>query len=183
MRQTFRLLKVPVLAFLVIGASVFVGTSLVHAQSATVLTQDQESHIQANCVSIKNSLNQLHASDALLRVNRGQIYESMATKLMDTFNSRLGSNSLDNKAMVTVTGNYRTQLNSFRSDYINYEQKLSAAINIDCTTKPTEFYNAVEDARTLRNTVHSDVIKLHQLIDDYRSSVGDFLLNYERVSE
>lgn len=76
-----------------------------------------------------------------------------------------------------------TQLNAFRSDYISYEQKLSSALSIDCTTKPTEFYNTVEDARTLRSTVHSDVIKLHQSIDDYRSSVGDFLLNYERVSQ
>jgi hypothetical protein len=183
MLQTFRRLRVPVLALMVVGAAITFGAAAVHAQSAAPLTADQEKHIAANCVSIKSSLTQLHATDALLRVNRGQIYESMGSKLMDSFNSRLGSNGLDNKAMLTVTGSYRTQLNAFRSDYISYEQKLSAAINIDCTAKPDDFYNAIEDARTLRNNVHEDVLKLHQLIDDYRSSVGDFLLNYERVSQ
>src|SRR5690606_19742079 len=123
------------------------------------------------------------ASDALLRVNRGQIYESLASKLMDRFNDRLGSNSLDNKAMLTVTGSYRTQLNTFRSDYISYEQKLAAALAIDCTNRPAEFHTTVQEARKLRSTVHSDVVKLHQYIDDYRSSVGDFFLNYERVAD
>lgn len=147
------------------------------------LTPDQVARVKANCVSIKNSLNQLHASDALLRVNRGQVYESMGTKLMDTFNDRLGSNRLDNKATVTVTGNYRSALNAFRQNYIAYEQKLSAAIRIDCVAQPNTFHAAVEDARVLRAKVHEDVVKLHRLIDDYRSAVSDFLLNYQRVSE
>jgi len=151
--------------------------------NAEDLTPDQVEMVKSNCVSVKNSLNQLHASDALLRVNRGQMYESMATKLMDNFNNRLGLNSLDNKAMTTVTTSYRTALNNFRADYIAYEEKLSAAIKIDCTAQPNSFYNTVQEARKLRDTVHQDVLKLHRLIDDYRSSVGDFLLNYERVSE
>jgi len=133
-------------------------------------------------VSIKNSLSQLHASDALLRVNRGQVYESMAAKLMDTFNDRLAGNRLDNKAMTTVTSNYRSALTTFRTDYIAYEQKLSEAIRIDCSTQPNTFHAALEQARTLRTKVHDDVVRLHRIIDDYRSSVSDFLLNYERVS-
>ncbi len=150
--------------------------------SAEDLTPDQASRVKANCVSIKNSLSQLHASDALLRVNRGQVYESMATKLMDTFNDRLAGNRLDNKAMTTVTANYRSALTTFRTDYIAYEQKLSEAIRIDCTAQPNTFHAALEQARTLRTKVHDDVVRLHRVIDDYRSSVNDFLLNYERVS-
>jgi hypothetical protein len=170
-------------ATLLLGGVVFVlSSSVVMAQSATSLTDDQKQQIITGCVSVKNSLTQLHASDALLRVNRGQVYESMSSKLMDRFNDRLGSNSLDNKAMLTVTASYRTQLATFRADYISYEQKVSAALSIDCTSKPTEFYNTIEEARTLRAAVHSDVLKLHQFIDDYRSSVGDFLLNFERVA-
>ena len=150
--------------------------------SAEDLTPDQASRVKANCVSIKNSLSQLHASDALLRVNRGQVYESMAAKLMDTFNDRLAGNRLDNKAMTTVTANYRSALTTFRTDYIAYEQKLSEAIRIDCTAQPNTFHAALEQARTLRSKVHDDVVRLHRVIDDYRSSVNDFLLNYERVS-
>jgi len=157
----------------------FAGNSA-HAED---LSPDQVERVKANCVSIKNSLNQLHASDALLRVNRGQVYEAMSTKLMDAFNDRLGSNRLDNKAMTTVTTNYRTALTNFRLDYIAYEQKLSEAIRIDCTAQPNTFHAALEEARTLRTKVHEDVLKLHRIIDDYRSAVSDFLLNYERLSE
>lgn len=146
------------------------------------LTPDQAAKVRANCVSIKSSLSQLHASDALLRVNRGQMYESVATKLMDTFNDRLSSNRLDNKAMTTVTVSYRSALATFRSDYIAYEQKLAEAIRIDCSTQPNSFHIAVQEARALRSKVHEDVLRLHRLIDDYRSSVSGFLLNFERVA-
>lgn len=153
-----------------------------HAQS-TALTAEQVQHIKSNCTSIKSTLNQLHVSDALLRVNRGQVYESMATKLMDPFNSRLSSNRLDAKATSAVTTNYRTALDTFRSDYKDYEEKISSALRIDCSSQPELFYTTIEQARVLRVKVHSDVNKLHRYIDDYRSAVGDFLLNYERLSE
>jgi len=153
-----------------------------HAQS-TSLTTEQIDNIRSNCTSIKSTLNQLHASDALLRVNRGQVYESMASKLMDSFNSRLGNNRLDAKATSAVTSSYRTALDSFRNDYKAYEEKLSSAIRINCLNEPESFYNTIEQARENRAKVHDDVMKLHRYIDDYRSAVSDFLLNYERISE
>lgn len=174
------------LSFVAIASVVSLGILLSFAApkvSAEDLTPEQTERVKLNCVSIKNTLSQLHASDALLRVNRGQVYESMASKLMDTFNTRLANNRLDNKAMTTVTSNYRTALNNFRLDYIAYEQKLSDAIKTDCATQPNTFHTTLEEARTLRKKVHEDVIKLHRYIDDYRTSVSDFLLNYERISE
>lgn len=189
MLNTFRLShfrsRILIFAGFLLGmlAAITLGSSVVRAQSLIMLTDDQKQLIVSNCISIKTSLNQLHVTDALLRVNRGQVYESMGTRLMDRFNDRLGSNNLDNKAMLSVTGSYRGQLNTFRSDYIKYEQSLSATIATDCTTNPTLFHMNLMEARRLRGIVHSDVLKLHQLIDDYRSSVGDFLLNYERVSD
>jgi hypothetical protein len=180
MQRIIRLLTLPLLAVAVSLSWV----TIANAQSNTVvLTPEEEGRIRANCVSIKSTLNQLHASDALLRVNRGQIYESMASNLMDRFNSRLGSNSLDNKAMLTVTSSYRTALTNFRTDYIAYEQRLSQALRIDCENQPSSFYNTLQSTRELRAKVHEDVNKLHQLIDDYRSSVGDSLVNYERISD
>lgn len=151
--------------------------------SAEDLSPDQVARLKANCVPVKYNLQQLHASDALLRVNRGQTYEAMASKLMDTFNERLASNRLDNKATVTMAGNYRSALDTFRSDYIAYEKKLSDAIRIDCISQPNTFHATLQEARKLRTAVHTDVLRLHRLIDDYRSSVSDFLLNYERISE
>lgn len=157
-------------------------TGMTTTSAQTNLTNEQLERISANCVSIKNTLNQLHASDALLRVNRGQIYETMSTKLMDRFNSRLQSNNLDATGTQAVTTSYRSALASFRTNYQAYEQQLSAAIRIDCDEKPAEFHAAIEDARTKRSKVHSDVIRLHRYIDDYRSAVNDFYINFQRVS-
>ena len=173
------------LAFISVAAlAVFFGVfaQTAHAQS-TALTPEQLQHIKSNCTSIKSTLNQLHVSDALLRVNRGQVYESMASRLMDPFNSRLGNNRLDAKATSVVTTNYRSALDTFRNDYKDYEEKLSSALRVDCTSQPELFYTTIEQARVLRTKVHTDVNKLHRYIDDYRSAVGDFLLNYERLSE
>ena len=153
-----------------------------NAQS-TSLTAEQIEHIRSNCTTIKSTLNQLHASDALLRVNRGQVYESMASKLMDPFNSRLGNNRLDARATSAVTESYRSALDTFRKNYKEYEEKLASAIRINCANEPELFYNTIEQARVNRAKVHDDVAKLHRYIDDYRSAVGDFLLNFERISD
>ncbi len=175
-----RVLLVMTASALMVGALLLVTS---RPATADDLTPEQTQRIKSNCVAIKGSLGQLHASDALLRVNRGQVYESMATRLMDAFNDRLSSNQLDNRAMTTVTTNYRNALATFRTDYIAYEQKLSDAMRIDCATQPNTFHTTVEDARKLRAAVHTDIQKLHRYIDDYRGSVGDFLLNYERVAQ
>ena len=84
--------------------------------------------------------------------------------------------------MTTVTDNYRAALLDFRADYITYEQKLSETLRIDCTKHPEAFHISVQSTRELRLAVHEDVQRLHRFIDDYRSSVGDFLLNYQRVA-
>lgn len=149
---------------------------------AVVLTQEQQQRIQANCTTIKNTVSQLHANDALLRVNRGQIYESMSTKLMERFNTRLSGNGLDSTGTVAVTNSYKSALETFRTDYQAYERQLSAVLRIDCTKQPSEFHAAIEDARAKRAKVYEDVLRLHRYIDDYRSAVNDFLINFERVS-
>lgn len=177
MRMPARLVTIGVIATLFLSV---IGMTTTSAQ--TTLTNDQLERISANCLSIKNTLNQLHASDALLRVNRGQIYETMSTKLMDRFNARLLSNDLDATGTQAVTTSYRSALATFRTDYQAYEQQLSVAIKIDCDQKPAEFHAAIEDARTKRNKVHNDVIRLHRYIDDYRSAVNDFFINFQRVS-
>jgi hypothetical protein len=166
----------------IIAAGILVLASVQSANAQAVLTDEQKQRIVGNCSSIKTALNQLHASDALLRVNRGQIYEAMSSRLMDNFNTRLGNNNQDTRGLSVISNGYKTTLNTFRSDYLLYERQLSAVIGIDCTKAPEAFHYALEDARTKRLKVHTDVLKLHQNIDDYRSSVNDFLLNFQRLN-
>ena len=174
---------------LIIGGLIVVGIAAVTAPFAMAqsqneaLTDEQRSRIVENCTSIKNTLVQLKASDALLRVNRGQAYESLSSRLMDTFNSRLSGNGLDSKGMSSVTTEYTKTLNAFRTAYQAYERQLTTAIRIDCAKDPSGFHAAVQDARTKRNAVHTQVLALHQRIDDYGVVVNDFYQDYKRVSE
>lgn len=156
----------------VLCAVAFIGT--IHAQSAS-MSDGQIARIRASCVGAKSTLAQLHASDALLRVNRGQIYESMSTKLMSRFNDRASSNHYDISGLLSATQNYGTMLTTFRADYQTYEEQLSNALNIDCTKEPVAFYDAVSLARTLRSQVHVDVTRLHQYIDDYDTVLNVFI--------
>jgi len=177
MKSPARLIVIALISAVVLVA---VGFKTSFAQSD--LSDAQLKSISTNCLSIKGTLNQLHANDALLRVNRGQIYEAMATQLMDRFNSRLAGNSLDATGTVAVTKSFRTTLDTFRSDYQTYEHQLSAAIGIDCKADPADFYSATEVARTSRAKVHADIVELNQDVDDYRSAVNDFWINFERVN-
>lgn len=181
MRRYYRSIGTVMAGLIAFALLVVFGASSV--QAASELTADQRQHIQSECTQIKGSLSQLHASDALLRVNRGQVYESMTSKLMTPFNTRLSTSGLDNKAMTTHTTQYQNALVAFRSDYILYEQKISEALRTDCRQEPAKFYQMILEARELRTTVHEDVQKLHRVINDYGDAVSDFLLNYKRLAE
>jgi len=135
--------------------------------------------IKSSCVSAKNTLNRLHASDALLRVNRGQIYESMSTKLMTRFNDRAQSNHFDAKSLISATVSYGTALATFRTDYQGYEEQLSNTLRIDCTKEPVAFYDAVASARNKRSQVHDDVTVLHKYIDDYTAAFAQFASDHK----
>jgi hypothetical protein len=164
----------PVLAGMLTSLLVVaISYGIVSAES-TSITDAQLNRIKTNCVSAKNTLNQIHASDALLRVNRGQLYESMSTKLMSRFNNRVDSNHYDAKNLISVTQNYGTALTNFRNDYQSYEEQLSNALSIDCTKEPVSFYDSVASSRVKRTQVHVDVTILHQYINDYESAYKDF---------
>lgn len=152
----------------------------VSAQNTSITAQQTEK-IHSNCTSLKNTLNQLHSSDALLRVNMGQTYESVLTKLIDRFNSRLSNNSINNDNLKSVTSEYNTALDVFRLDYKTYEERLSDALNIDCSEQPTAFYDAVAIARGERIRVHADVTRLDRLIDKYQQSLDQFEKDYQSV--
>lgn len=147
------------------------------------ITPQQTEYIRGNCITLKNTLNQTHVSDALLRVNMGQRYELMSTKLMDRFNSRLASNNFSNVGLVSDSNLYNSALDNFRKDYISYEEHLATAISIDCVESPIDFYKAVIVARARRNQVYADILRLNQYIDQYRSTVGQFEKTFQSITE
>ena len=165
---------------LIAAVCVTVGIVGVSSAQSPLMTDEQIERIRSNCVVAKNTLNQLHTSDALLRVNRGQIYEYMSTKLMDRFNGRASSNRFEVTDLTSAAQTYSSALATFRLSYQSYEEQLSKALAIDCRKEPVSFYDAVASARTKRTQVYVDVVKLHQHIDEYRSTVDAFEVNFQK---
>lgn len=161
------------LTSLILAASLVIASC--HIAKAESLSDSHKERIRANCVSAKDSLNRLHVSDALLRVNRGQLYESMSTKLMTRFNSRLSSNQLEDGKLESVADSYSRVLGTFRQDYMVYEQEMSAALKIDCQKQPELFYETVASARAKRLVVYQDITNLNRYIDNYETAFIEFL--------
>lgn len=152
-------------------------THVSHAE-APPMSEAHIERIRSNCTDVKATLSQLHASDGLLRVNRGQIYDSISTKLMATFNSRASLNRLDATQLVTVASLYERELAAFRTDYKAYEQQMSDILKIDCTKQPVAFYDAIAQARDKRIKVHQHVVALTKQINDYKAAFDAFEKQY-----
>lgn len=156
----------------------------VAAQDDTpAMTEAHILRIKANCVDAQSTLSQLHASDALLRVNRGQLYESISTKLMAPFNSRVSLNKLDGANLVTVAANYEKQLTEFRVSYQQYEEAMTKTLRINCANQPVAFYDSVADTRTKRRKVHDSTTQLHQIVRDYKAEFEIFAKQVEGAKQ
>jgi hypothetical protein len=171
-----------IIIFVVLAAVVsglFVANSVAYGAP---LSSRQIELIRNNCVSAKTTLNQLHVSDALLRVNIGQSYESIATKLMDGFNGRLSRNGYSSLEFVTLTSQYRHKLDVFRASYKKYEEQMTRTTAIDCYSRSVDFYDAVNLVSSYRSEVHDDVDALNAYINQYSLAVDEFEKNYKTAS-
>jgi len=145
------------------------GFNSAYAQK-TVLTPDQASSIIANCTPIKNRLDQLHVNDALLRVNRGQLYETVYSKLILQFNKRAQSNNYDISMLQMTTEKFSAQLENFRKDYRAYEQQLDETIKQGCSNGAQSFVDNIDTAREYRNKVYEDIKQLNSTLDEYSTN-------------
>lgn len=160
-------------------AGAFVTQQLAHAVASAPMTEAHITRIRNNCVEAQASLSQLHASDALLRVNRGQLYESISEKLMAPFNSRVALNRLDGAQLVSTATDYERELADFRTKYQQYEEAMSDTLRINCKNEPVAFYDSVTDARDKRQKVHESTMVLHETIGDYKDQFEAFAKNYQ----
>ncbi len=152
------------------------------AAQETPLSDEHRERIIATCTTSKASLHRLHRSDASLRVNRGQLYEFISTKLMANFNSRLALGSINGVSLVSLAADYNQSLGQFRESYQRYEVQLSAVLRIDCTRDPEAFYYAIADAREKRREVNAETIKINQLIRQYYTAFTELKLEFETAA-
>lgn len=159
-----------------------VGISLlqlpVSAAEESSLTEVQIGKIRSQCSEIQTSLSQVHVNDALLRVNRGQLYELISTKLMAQLNSRIALNRLDSTKLVAAATTYERHLKEFRTNYQLYEEALSANIKIDCSKQPISFYDQLILVRAKRSDVVKSTKDLAHSINAYGLAFDEFKKPY-----
>lgn len=125
--------------------------------------------VDANmCQQVKTRLKQIKLSDAVTRVNYGQVYESLSVNVMTPTNLRLVANNLKPVELLTITDNYQKQFAQFRQNYVNYEEKLSQSLELSCDQNPTQLISSLPELRQLRQKLNANTKTLRQLAGDYQ---------------
>jgi hypothetical protein len=173
--------RIAILAAL-LGTIIGVGfaiSTVVRADDTTPMTEAHIARIRANCVSAQTTLTQLHASDALMRVNRGQIFQSISTRLMVPFNGRIAKYTQQNVTLVELASDYDNEFTTFSTNYQQYEEAMSRTLQIDCQNQPVSFYDSVSDTRNKRQATHDSVLALQKTIQDYSTQFELFAKNFQ----
>lgn len=162
--------------FLLVACSVLlVGVAMPQVAGAQEsLPEEQLKLIKQNCVRAQSSLTQLRLSDAGIRKSRGSLYETISTKLMAPFNSRITYNRLGGLKLTATTMEYDKRFTSFQNSYRTYYDAVSQVIDMNCQDQPVAFYNGVAAARDRRHKLHDDVVALNALLQTYKNDFEDF---------
>lgn len=139
-----------------------------------ILSDAQIQSIRDNCVQAKLRLQQLHVSDAALRVNLGQRYENLGRRLMAPLNARIAANNLDGVDLAQTTVRYTNEYKTFSNRYLTYDESIESALAIDCNQNPVTFYAAIENARENRAQVAKSEAELYQIAQRYGKQVEAF---------
>lgn len=142
------------------------------------ITDEQIANIRTHCTELQGSLTRLRQSDTLLRYNRGQLYLSIANKLMAPLNQRIASNQLDGSELVKLTAEYNQAYQDFFRSYRDYDTSLGDAQAISCTKQPTTFYDKISIARQNRINLHA---ANNQLVDLAKQYEAAFVLFMDRT--
>lgn len=152
---------------------VFVVGKTTYAQTAE-LTAEKQAIIVQSCVSAQTVLQKIQHNDAATRVNRGQDYETIISRLMTPLNTRATSNGYNNSAslLIDTTKRYQQSLENFKDNYASYDNAITGALKTKCKDKPAVFYGYIEEARSKRQDVAGDVANLTNLINEYKANVS-----------
>lgn len=143
------------------------------------LSEEHQQSIRQNCVTAQTNLQQLHASDGVLRVNLGKLYENMSNKLMAPLNSRIALSKQEGLQLAATTLEYDRQVDVFRASYKQYEEAMSRTLKIDCTDKPVEFYENIQYTRQKREKLHQDTKTLAALLKDFKTKFEAFASGFK----
>lgn len=168
--------KISLLALIVTGATTIMVASTSRAE--LVVSKAQINAIKEHCVANQASLNQLHQTDAFLRIDRGNLYKTISDKLMVPLNRRIAANGLDGGLLVATTAQFNNEYKRFYAKYISYDTAISNLLSIDCTREPVSFYDALVKAREARTELNSSTQRLVDLARQYKTQFDTFRTNF-----
>ncbi len=165
--------------FIAISASVLLmGAPVLAAEikpiSAKKATPVQEQKIIRECKNIQGQLGRLHSNDALTRVNLGQNYEVISSKLMANLNTRIVSNKLNGSELVALSAEFSENMEYFRENYQIYERELTKLSQMDCSENANKFYDQLEIVRYQRGELNFNTTKLYEIAEEYQKALGRF---------
>ncbi|MDO4870501.1 MAG: hypothetical protein Q3996_00160 [Candidatus Saccharibacteria bacterium] len=134
-------------------------------------------NVKTNCNQIKIRLRQLQVSDALSRVNYGQIYESINLNVITPSNTRLVTNGIKPVDLIVLSSDYDRNLNQFRRNYLVYEEKLSILVKNDCQSDPRGFYQKLTEVRQLRQQNAALLKQVDSLARQYQTMIRKMNVN------
>ncbi len=147
------------------------------AAQSIALSSSQIELISAYCTEAKGHLERLHSADALQRVNLGQRYENISTKLMAPLNSRIALAGHDGLDLTKTAIEFNQELTNFRKIYLKYDNQINDIIHMDCKDQPVEFYQQLEESREKRQELSDSVDKLGELIERYQAEFESYAAN------
>lgn len=161
-------------------AGAMMAPGILHAQSFGVQGHLKPSDgvlynvVLMDCAMVKHRLKAVHSNDGLSRVNAGQLYDSVANKLMARFNSKIAERRLDGGSLFTYAAQFEEHLGKFREAYRIYETSMVQLIRSDCDAYPQNFYYLLDAVRIERQRVHEEVAILHKTAQQYRQAAHAF---------
>ena len=126
--------------------------------------------IRRNCQASQSYLQQIQRNDAAARINRGRAYESIG-KLLTNFNGRVVLNKFDAPQLVSSASSFNDKVGNFQSDYLDYEDAVSATLKINCREQPVTFYDTLTRARDLRTKLAKDIQDIDALLNSYQKGL------------
>lgn len=163
---------IPILISLLLGSAISQPLSAVSTDS--VISDAQITAIRTHCSELQATLNRVRQADTLLRYDRGQLYRTIADKLMVPLNQRIASNQLDGSKLVATTAEFNLTYQEFFEAYRVYDIALNLATDVDCTRQPTTFFDRLMEARDKRETLHEASKELTKLAKQYRQEFTEF---------
>jgi hypothetical protein len=132
---------------------------------------DQKS-LSNKCEAAQTALTNLNNHDKAPFDNRFQVYSDLVSRLSQ-ISDNLATQGVSAPGLVAVQGKFVDVINKYLTDSVNYQNAITDAIAIDCTSDPVGFKASLLDARNLRAQLLSGVGSIKSQQNSVKSAIND----------